>query len=141
MTLVEQHTEVGLSFIRQAEAHFQNGDMPKASKSAWDAVEFCLKAIAKQRGWDHESHLDLSRVVSRLAKESEYPRQIHMSFGSVDGLLYNAYEDWFTDDIVESGIQDAKGFVDVLEKFIDAGTSEKTVGKTSPDYPEVHTAR
>ena len=116
MILVETHKHTAQSLIRQAEEHFQDGDMPKASKSAWDAVECYLDAVSEQRSWDHESHLDLSRVVSRLAKESEDPRQIHSLFGSVDGLYYNAYEDWFEDIFVKDGIEDARELIDMLEK-------------------------
>ena len=116
MTLAEQHTQTCESLIRLAEERLKQGDMPKASKSAWDAVEFCLKSIAEQRGWGHESHLELSRVVSRLAKESDDPRRIHRLFGSVDGLYANAYEDWFEDIFVKGGIKDARELIDVLEK-------------------------
>lgn len=116
MTLAAEHTQTGERLIRQAEKHFQEGNMPKASKSAWDAVEHYLDAVAEQRGWAHESHLDLSRIVSRLAKESDNPRRIHSLFGSVDGLYYNAYEDWFEDIFVEGGIEDARELMDILEK-------------------------
>ena len=116
MTLTEKHPQTGPLFIQRAEKHFQKGDMPQASKSAWDAVEFCLKAAAARRGWRHESHFDLSRVVSRLAKERDDPRQINTLFGSVDGLYANAYEDWLESEMVKAGIDNAKELISILEK-------------------------
>ena len=138
MTLADPHTRLDLQLIQRAETHFQSGDMPKASKSAWDAIAFCLKTIAEQRGWPHETHLDLSRVVTRLAKESDAPQQMHAMFGSVDGLYANAYENWFTDTLVETGIQDAKEFLDILEKFVDAAIPDKAAGETSSYQPKIH---
>ncbi len=116
MTLTDKHTQTGLLFIQRAEKHFQEGDMPEASKSAWDAVEFCLKSVATQRGWNHESHLDLSRVVTRLSKESDHLRRMGNLFRSVDGLYANSHEDWFGDATVKGGIEDAKELIAILEK-------------------------
>ena len=116
MTLAKQHTETGLQFIRQAEDHFKRGDMPKASKSAWDAVECCLKSIAERRGWEHESHLDLSRVVSRLANGSDNAHQFHSLFIGTTSMYVNSCEDWFEDEFVRGGIEDAKKLIVMLEK-------------------------
>ena len=138
MTLAERHTQISSQLIQRAETYFQSGDMTKASQSAWDAVEFCLKTIAERRGWSHESHLDLSRVVSGLAEESDDPHQMHAMFGSVDGLYANAYEDWFTDTLVKTGIQDAKTLLNLLEKFVDAAIPDKAAGKTSSYQPKIH---
>ncbi len=116
MTLAEQQMQTGQTFIRQAEKHFQNGDMPNASKGAWDAVEFCLKSVAERRGWERQSHLDLSRVVSRLAKESDDPRRIHSLFIGMTAVHINFYEDWFEDEFVKDGIESAKELISILEK-------------------------
>ncbi len=117
MTLVKRQEQASHIYIQQAEEHFRQGDLQGASKSAWDAVESCLKSAAKRRGWSHETHLDLSRVVSRLAKESDDAHHLHTLFGSVGGLYVNSYEDWFTDSIVKTGIEDAKELATMLKNY------------------------
>ena len=116
MTLAEQQIQTGRLYIQRAEKHFQKGDMTRASKSAWDAVEFCLKSVAEHRGWSHESHLDLSRAVSRLAKERDDARQMRVMFLRMTGLYVNSYEDWFEDVFVRDGIEEAKELMAMLEK-------------------------
>ncbi len=116
MTLTETHKRTAQSLIQQSEKHFREGDMPSASKSAWDAVECYLDAVAEQRGWDHKTYLDLSRVLTRLAEGSNTPRRMRLMFLRMTGLHANAYEDWYSSKMVKDSIEEAKELIDMLER-------------------------
>ena len=83
---------------------------------AWGAVAHYLKSIAKRRGWRNRSHRDLSRIVVRLANESDDPYRIHTLYRSMNNLHANFYEDWFDNDTVRNGVEDAKELVARLER-------------------------
>ena len=54
-----------------------------------------VKAIAGQRGWPHQGHRDLHRVVSTLAQETGRQEVINR-FNLASSLHTNFYEDWLT---------------------------------------------
>ena len=112
----ERHFEISHRFIPNAEEWFERGDMPEASEMAWGAAAHCLKSIAKRRGWLNRTHRDLFRVVDRLAGRTADPDGIRSLFRVMNGLHSNFYEDWFEDNAVRTGIEDAKDFIARLEK-------------------------
>ena len=83
---------------------------------AWGAAAHYLKSLAKRRGWRNRSHRDLSRIVNRLANESDDSYRIHALYRSANALHVNFYEDWLDDDTVRIRIDEAKEFVAMLER-------------------------
>ena len=111
---VANHTETSQRFLRHAENEFERGDLPQASEKAWGAVAHYLKSVAKQRGWRNRSHSDLSDIVVDLAQETEDPAAVKRLYGSMNGLHANFYEDWYTDQMVAQGIDDARELISRL---------------------------
>ena len=112
---IENHVETAERFLRHAEEEFEAGDMPQASEKAWGAVAHYLKSVAKFRGWRNRSHSDLSDIVLDLAQETGDPDRIGTLYRSVGALHTNFYEDWFSDQMVAGGIEDARELIDRLE--------------------------
>ena len=112
---IENHVETAERFLRHAEEEFESGDMLQASEKAWGAVAHYLKSVAKFRGWRNRSHSDLSDIVLDLAQETGDPDRIGTLYRSVGALHTNFYEDWFSDQMVAGGIEDARELIDRLE--------------------------
>ena len=112
---IENHVETAERFLRHAEEEFEAGDMLQASEKAWGAVAHYLKSVAKFRGWRNRSHSDLSDIVLDLAQETGDPDRIGTLYRSVGALHTNFYEDWFSDQMVAGGIEDARELIDRLE--------------------------
>ena len=85
--------------LQDAEALLGLGDYHQASEKFWGAAATSVKAIAEQRGWPHQSHRDLHRVVSTLAQETGRPEVIDR-FNLASSLHTNFYEDWLTPEEV-----------------------------------------
>ena len=89
------------------------GDLAQASENGWGAAAQILKAIAEQRGWDHDRHRHLSAVASRLRAETG-DRDIYRFFAVANLLHENFYEnDMVAQDVADS-LDDVEALIDRL---------------------------
>ena len=116
MVTTQEHITITQSMLEHAEERLQAGDLVQASEKGWGAVAHYLKAVAKQRGWRNESHRDFFTIENRLARETDNPDRLHSFFLSARGLHQNFYEPLFSTEQVRVGIEDAKEFIDMLER-------------------------
>ena len=63
-------------FLAQARQELAVGDLPQASEKGWGATAQILKAVAEQRGWEHDRHRHYLRITSRLRSETGDRRQL-----------------------------------------------------------------
>ena len=75
-----------------------------------------IKAIAEDRGWKHNSHADLYRIIDRLVKETG-DKGIHNRFTTANGLHQNFYENWGSADYVARGLANVRELLDKLERL------------------------
>ena len=61
--------QISRRMIIQAREELINGNRLQAGEKAWGAVVQPVKAIAEQRGWQHESHQDIHAVMSQVVLE------------------------------------------------------------------------
>ena len=106
-TRVDHRIEAATEFLAQAHACLANGDLLRASKRGWNAVERMVEAVAEDRGWLHASPSDLYLAIDLLADETS-DEQLRTLFSSADALHWNAYEGWFTTAFVVGGLKDAE---------------------------------
>jgi HEPN domain-containing protein len=112
---IDNHIEIAERFLQHAEEQFEDGDLPQASEKAWGAVAHYLKSVAKFRGWPNSRHSNLSDIAVDLAQETEDPARIETLYGSMNGLHTNFYEDWYSDQMVARGIDNARELIFRLE--------------------------
>ena len=65
----EDRLRISLRMIIQAREELKMGSRLQAGEKAWGAVVQPVKAVAEQRGWQHESHQDIRAVLSQLMLE------------------------------------------------------------------------
>ena len=112
VTMAERSQEISNQFLEQAEAEFRAGDLLQASEKAWGAFAHCVKAIAQEKGWEHNSHRHLNRCAGRLLRQIS-PVHVYL-LGVVNALHANFYEDFYDEDAVGSSIGAAKMLVNAL---------------------------
>ncbi len=125
-TLVENRMGISRRLIRQADDELRDGDVLQASEKAWGSVVHSLKAIARLRRWEHGGHYDLTVIAVRLAEETGQP-EIRTLFGVAESLHANFYNDWQTEEMVKSHIEDVKILLAMLWE-IEAGL----MGRSQP---------
>ncbi len=111
---VEEHLRISRQFLRQAQAEFAEGDRLQASEKAWGAAAHAVKAVAEQRGWQHNGHRYLFEAIDRIFRETD-DSQIRDLFRTANSLHMNFYENWQTDDFVQDGIERVEVLVEKLE--------------------------
>ncbi len=58
-----------VAFLEQSDADFKAGDRGLGSGKLYDAARQAVIAVAKQRGWEYDSHRAVKEVTYRLAAE------------------------------------------------------------------------
>ena len=113
MTQAPAYRTAGKELLDQATHELAIGDVRQASEKGWGAAAQMVKAVAEQRGWQHNNHASLYRVIDALAKETQ-DQETYRLFQVAGSLHTNFYENWETPGGVASGLQDVQRFLDKL---------------------------
>ena len=110
-------------FLAQAYEELAKGDLAQASKKGWDAAAQMVKAIADERGWEHEGFRDLLIVGGKLYLETS-DSELSDKFDSAILLHTNLYEfgNVYSVGFIKHTLQDVKGFVERAERLLGATT-------------------
>ena len=116
------YQEAARQLLAQSFEELADGDSRQASEKGWGAAAQMIKAIAEDRGWKHNSHADLYRIIDRLVKETG-DDAIRKRFGMANGLHQNFYENWGSADYVAGGLADVQELLDKLEPLLTQDTT------------------
>ena len=111
------YREAARQLLAQAFEELADGDSRQASEKGWGAAAQIIKAIASQRGWNHDSHASLYRVIDRLVDKTGDNR-IHIGFTTANALHQNFYENWGTSAYVARGLVEVEDLVQRLEPLL-----------------------
>ena len=114
---IEEHLRISRQFLRQAQEEFAQGDRLQASEKAWGAAAHAVKAVAQQRGWQHDGHRYLFEAIDKIYRETDDP-QIRDLFRIANSLHMNFYENWQTDDLVQDGVERVGVLLEKLEPLV-----------------------
>ncbi|MXZ90955.1 MAG: PaREP1/PaREP8 domain-contain protein [Chloroflexi bacterium] len=113
----EKHQQASQRFLAQARRELAAGGLPQASEKAWGAATQMLKAIAEQRGWEHNRHRHYLSITSRLRAETG-DGDIRRWFSSASALHENFYEDQMMAEDVADGLDDVAALIDKLRPLL-----------------------
>ena len=109
----QRYKQASEHFLAQARQELAEGDLPQASEKGWGATAQMFKAIAEQRGWEHNRHRHYLRIASRLRAETG-DGDIRRLFGSASLLHENFYENELLAEDVADGLDDIAALMDKL---------------------------
>ena len=104
--------------LAQGLEELAEGDSRQASEKGWGAAAQMIKAVASSRGWKHDNHAALYRVIGRLVKETG-DDGIRSRFSTANALHQNFYENWGDTDYVAGDLADVRELLDRLEPLLD----------------------
>lgn len=76
-------------------------DWPQASEKLWGCAAELVKALAEERGWPHDGHSTLFKIIGRLAQETGL-KELQKFFADASALHINFYEGWLTPEQVRA---------------------------------------
>ena len=110
------YAELSRWCIGQADNYLRTRNNIQASEKGWGAAAQALKAIAEERGWNHDGHRRLVDVAQQVADEQNRQDLISL-FGTAQALHINFYEDWLETDTVSRYMDDVKKLLPELEQI------------------------
>ncbi len=113
----QKYRESSHHLLAQARAELAAGDVRQASEKGWGAAALMLKAVAEERGWEHDRHRHHFRTVGRLRAELG-DGGIMDDFARANLLHENFYEDEFTRADVEEGLDRVESLVNKLDPLL-----------------------
>ena len=107
-------------FIVRANGYLADDDLYQASEKGWGAAAQMVKAIGEERGWPHDSHRLLYRIIGDLARESG-DNEISRLFKVASDLHINyyEYENWWSSSEVGESLQDIQRLLEKLEPLLE----------------------
>ncbi len=112
------YRERSRAFLEQALDEFEAGDLVQASEKGWGAAAQMLKALAAERGWEHQTHRQLFGVLGRLTAETP-TTSLRLGFRAASALHANFYEDLLEEAMVEERLGRVRTFVADVEGMLD----------------------
>ena len=93
-------------------------DLRQASEKGWGAASQIVKAVAEERGWEHNGVIgSLHRAVDSLVAETS-DDEIQAQFSSANSLHINFYEGWLDRDTVAFHLRQVARFIDKVEALL-----------------------
>ncbi len=119
------YQEAAWQLLAQAFEELAEGDSRQASEKGWGAAAQMIKAIASSRGWNHQNHASLYRIIARLVKETG-DDGICNRFSTANALHQNFYENWGEADYVAGGLSDVRELLHKLEPLLESSHPRTT---------------
>ena len=111
-----EHSERSRLCLRQADECLARRKRRKASRKGWEAAAESVKAIATQRGWNHNSQSLLMDIAQQLSDEQGSP-DIVVRFGPALLLYINSYDNSLPVDVIEAYLDIIKSLLPELERI------------------------
>ena len=135
----DDHVQFSRRFLEHSRNELRNGELLQASEKAWGAVAHALKAIAVQRGWQHNSHYLLHAISDQLGREFDRTDFFdHLAIAS--SMHQNFYENNREEDAVAYAIDDIERFLAKLDEVRVSPPMPFTVSTTA-DQRRLRTLR
>ena len=92
----EDHRQTAQDFLERSRLEFDDGDEMQGSEKLWGAASHAVMALAMQRGWPINKHIDLKRAVNDLSRETGDPT-IRSNFSVAEKFHANYYHGFMDD--------------------------------------------
>ena len=116
----------GRVFLDHAVVELRQDDLRQASEKAWGATAQMVKAVAAERGWEHDRHGRLYRAARRLAAEVD-DLELRKQFGFAGELHSNYYEGFMDRGDVELHLAEVTRFVNRVDELMRNGATSQPV--------------
>ncbi len=111
-----KYAELSRWCIAEADNYLRRRNNIQASEKGWGATAQALKAIAEERGWNHNGHSLIADIAKQVADEEDR-QDLFLAFGAAQSLHVNFYENWLATDAVATYLDAVKALLPDLERI------------------------
>ncbi len=111
------YSQLSAEYLRKARTHLAEGDLTQASEKGWGAAATAIKAVAEERGLDHNGHFLLRRILRQLVEETG-DEELTDHFGLAETLHINFYEARLPAEDVQRYLSHVERLVEKLETVL-----------------------
>ena len=112
---VDEHTQISRQFLEHARVELAQGDRLQAGEKVWGAAAHALKAVGKQRGWNHDKHSHIFDIGEHLGREFDKEELFDRYLARADYVHRNFYENDRSELSIRYAIADVERLTDELE--------------------------
>ena len=117
MATWREHLAISHRFRDQGLAEVESGDLLQGSEKLWGAAAHAVKAAAEQRGWKHNGHYYLFKVINELVSVTGDER-LNDAFEIANQLHINFYEDTLDSDEIEQRALVVLDLIDMINAIV-----------------------
>ena len=117
MATWREHLAISHRFRDQGLAEVESGDLLQGSEKLWGAAAHAVKAAAEQRGWKHNGHFYLHKVINELASVKGDER-LKEAFKSANRLHVNFYENTLDSNKINNRAQGVLDHIDMIDSIV-----------------------
>ena len=117
MATWREHLAISHRFRDQGLSEVESGDLLQGSEKLWGAAAHAVKAAAEQRGWKHNGHYYLHKVINELVLVTEDER-LNVWFDSANRLHVNFYENILNSNQIYDRAQDVLDLIDMIDAIV-----------------------
>ena len=112
----EDRKVISLRFIQHAKEELQRGNRLQASEKTWGSLAQAFKAIAQERGWQHEHHGLVVDAGRQIGKEYEHT-DVLLAVSHGNNMHLNFYENRDGPEPIEEAITAIERVLPELERL------------------------
>ena len=118
------------ALLEQAESLFRAGDLRRASGKTWEAVEYPLSAMMREREWNGWRSVDdemgrLLRFACFISQEADDRGEFLDLLACAGSAYVNFHEDWHGELSVRVGIDGVRELITILERIDESADMDK----------------
>ena len=117
MATWREHLAISHRFRDQGLAEVESGDLLQGSEKLWGAAAHAVKAAAEQRGWKHNGHFYLHKVINELVLVTEDER-LNVWFDAANQLHVNFYENTLDSDEIDEQAQIVLDLIEMINAIV-----------------------
>ena len=117
MATWREHLAISHRFRDQGLAEVESGDLLQGSEKLWGAAAHAVKAAAEQRGWKHNGHYYLFKVINELVLVAGDER-LNEAFEAANQLHVNFYENTLDADEIDYRAQRVLDLIDMINAIV-----------------------
>ena len=112
---VEEHAQISRRFLEHAKTELEEGDRLQAGEKIWGAAAHALKAVGKQRGWNHNKHSSIFDTGEQLGREFDKEELFNRYMALADFVHRNFYENDRSEGSIRLALSDVEKLADELD--------------------------